>query len=54
MVQRLAAVAVPAVVSLRGPLQSGVEAACNAGVLLVANVRGRGFTPLCGEDLLEY
>lgn len=52
MVQRLASVAVPAVVSLRGPLYSGVEAACSSGMVLVANVRGVGFKPLCGE--LEY
>ncbi|MFN3805088.1 MAG: formate dehydrogenase accessory sulfurtransferase FdhD [Pyrobaculum sp.] len=54
MVQRLALAAVPAVVSLRGPLYSGVEAACSGGMLLVANVRGVGFKPLCGEELLEY
>ncbi|MEM1597299.1 MAG: formate dehydrogenase accessory sulfurtransferase FdhD [Pyrobaculum sp.] len=54
MVQRLAKLGVPIVVSLRGPLYSGIDAACRAGVLLIANVRGVGFTPLCREDLLNH
>ncbi|MEM4081665.1 MAG: formate dehydrogenase accessory sulfurtransferase FdhD [Pyrobaculum sp.] len=53
MVTRLASVGVSTLVSMRGPLASGVEAACRYGVVLVANVRSRGFTPLCGVEYLE-
>lgn len=53
MVARLASVGVSALVSMRGPLASGLEAACRYGVVLVANVRSRGFTPLCGVEYLE-
>ena len=42
MVVRLARLGVPVVVSLRGPLYSGYDAARRTGVVLVANVRGRG------------
>lgn len=47
MVYRVATIGVGAVVSLRGPLYSGVEAACKLGMTLVANVRNMGFTELC-------
>jgi FdhD protein len=52
MVYRLAAIGVDGVVSLRGPLHSGVEVACMLGIPLVANVRNLGFTVLCdGHDV---
>jgi Uncharacterized protein required for formate dehydrogenase activity len=47
VIYRLAAIGVDGVVSLRGPLYSGVEAACRLGIPLVANVRNLGFTVLC-------
>ncbi|AFA39425.1 Uncharacterized protein required for formate dehydrogenase activity [Pyrobaculum oguniense TE7] len=47
MVYRLATIGVGAVVSLRGPLYSGVEAACKLGIQLVTNIRNKGFTELC-------
>ena len=47
MVYRLATIGVDGIVSLRGPLHSGVEAACRLGISLVANVRNLGFTFLC-------
>jgi len=52
MIYRLAAIGVDGVLSLRGPLYSGVEAACRLGIPLVANVRNLGFTVLCdGRDV---
>ncbi|GAB6148059.1 formate dehydrogenase accessory sulfurtransferase FdhD [Stetteria hydrogenophila] len=54
MVARLASVGVGLVVSLRGPLLSGVEAARRLGVTLVANARtrdGRSLVLLSGELL---
>ncbi|AAL64351.1 formate dehydrogenase delta subunit [Pyrobaculum aerophilum str. IM2] len=47
MVYRLATIGVNGIVSLRGPLYSGVEAACRLGITLVSNVRNAGFTTLC-------
>lgn len=47
MVYRLATIGVDGIVSLRGPLYSGVEAACRLGIPLVSNVRNTGFTRLC-------
>lgn len=49
MVARLASIGVDAIVTLRGPLYSGVEAACKLDIPLLSNVRGRGFTVLCGN-----
>jgi len=52
MIYRLATIGVDGIVSLRGPLHSGVEAACKLGIPLVANVRNLGFTVLCdGHDI---
>jgi FdhD protein len=52
MIYRLAAIGVDGVLSLRGPLYSGVEAACRLGIPLVANVRNLGFIVLCnGRDV---
>jgi len=54
MIYRLATIGVDGIVSLRGPLHSGVEAACRLGISLVANVRNLGFTFLCnGRDVRE-
>lgn len=50
MVIRAASMGASIVVSLRGPLYSGIEAACKLGVTLVANVRGKGFVALCNEQ----
>jgi FdhD protein len=51
MIYRLATIGVDGIVSLRGPLHSGVEAACKLGIPLVANVRNLGFMVLCdGHD----
>ncbi|KUO83535.1 MAG: formate dehydrogenase [Thermoproteus sp. CIS_19] len=47
VVARSAAAGASVVVSIRGPLYSGVEIACRLGVTLVANVRGRGLVVLC-------
>jgi FdhD protein len=47
MIYRLATIGVDGVLSLRGPLYSGVETACRLGIPLVANVRNLGFTVLC-------
>jgi FdhD protein len=47
MVYRLATIGVDGIVSLRGPLYSGLEAACRLGIPLVSNVRNTGFTRLC-------
>jgi len=47
MVYRLATIGVDGIVSLRGPLYSGVEVACRLGIPLVANVRNLGFTVVC-------
>jgi FdhD protein len=47
VVARSAAAGASVVVSIRGPLYSGVEIACKLGVTLVANVRGRGLVVLC-------
>lgn len=51
IVNRLASIGVSAIVSLRGPLYSGVEAACKLGIPLVANVKTRGFTALCPSTI---
>jgi len=53
LVARGAAIGASIMVSIRGPLNSGVEAACALGVTLVANVRGRGLTPLCNPWRLK-
>ncbi|MGC9118428.1 MAG: formate dehydrogenase accessory sulfurtransferase FdhD [Thermoproteus sp.] len=53
IVARSAAVGASVVVSIRGPLYSGVEAACRLGVTLVANVRGRGFAVLCDRGRIK-
>lgn len=51
IVNRLASIGVSAIVSLRGPLYSGVEAACKLGIPLIANVKTRGFTLLCPSNI---
>ena len=53
LVARGAAIGASIMVSIRGPLNSGVETACALGVTLVANVRGRGLTPLCNPWRLK-
>jgi len=53
LVARGAAIGASIMVSIRGPLNSGVETACALGVTLVANVRGRGLTPLCNSWRLK-
>ena len=53
IVARAASIGASIVVSLRGPLYSGIEAACKLGVTLVANVRGKGFVALCNEQRIK-
>jgi FdhD protein len=48
MALKLAAVGVDEIVSLKGPLYSGVRAACALGIPLVVSVRGAGFVAVCG------
>jgi len=53
LLKLMAAIGASIMVSIRGPLNNGVEAACALGVMLVANVRGRGLTPLCNPWRLK-
>jgi FdhD protein len=50
MVTAVASIGVLIIISLRGPLYSGVETACKLGLTLIANVRGKGFTVLCNKS----
>ncbi|CCC81839.1 formate dehydrogenase accessory sulfurtransferase FdhD [Thermoproteus tenax] len=53
IVARAYAVGSPVVISIRGPLYSGVEMACKLGVTLVANARGRGFVVFCDRGRIK-
>jgi FdhD protein len=50
MVTAVASIGVSTIISLRGPLYSGVETACKLGLTLIANVRGKGFLVLCDKS----